>query len=378
MKRARSEGKANRAFKFRLYPNTEQEALLAKTFGCVRFVFNRMLKQRIEHYEQTRETLQNTPAQLKGEFPWLKEVDSLALVGAQNNLDVAFRNFFRGLKDGRSIGFPRFKRKTGQNSYTTCCVNGNIRLIGNRLKLPKLEGIRVRVHREVPSHYTLKSVTVSRTASGQYFAAILYEFTEVSQEPVVPQEFLGLDCSMAELYVDSNNYRPKYARLFRKNEARLAREQRKLSRMVKGSSNYYRQKRRVASIHEQIARQRKDFLHQESRRITNSSDAVAVEDLNLQALAQTLNLGKSVADLGFGMLRGFLSYKLKEQGKHLVVIDRWFPSTKQCSRCGSVKEEIILSERLYRCDHCGLELDRDHNAAINICDKGRSTFLQAG
>jgi len=378
MKRARSAGKENRAFKFRLYPNTEQEVLLAKTFGCVRYVFNKMLEQRIEHYERTGQTLQNTPAQFKEANPWLREVDSLALVGAQNNLDAAFKNFFRGLREGRKIGFPRFKRKTGLNSYTTNYVNGNIRLSRNRLKLPKLGEVRVRVHREIPLHYKLKSVTISRTASGQYYAAILYEYNAPGIEAVIPENFLGLDCSMAELYVDSNNHRPEYVRVFREAEARLAREQRKLSRMVKGSSNYYRQKQRIASIHERIARQRKDFLHQESRRITNSWDAVVVEDLNLRAMAQTLNLGKSVADLGFGMLREFLAYKLQECGKHLVVIDRWFPSTKRCSRCGSVKEEIGLSERVYSCEQCGFQADRDHNAAVNIRDEGKRMFLHAG
>ncbi|MEF9921113.1 MAG: RNA-guided endonuclease TnpB family protein, partial [Erysipelotrichaceae bacterium] len=190
----------NKAYKFRIYPNTEQQILFAKTFGCVRFVYNRMLSDKINHYEKTKENLYCYPSQYKSEFEWLKEVDSLALVGAYNNLKSAYNNFFRDKK----IGFPKFKAKKNHHlSYTTNCVNGNIRLQNNYLVLPKVKAIKIKQHREIPQDYLLKSVTVSKTPSGKYFASILFEY-EQNIKQIVPQSYIGLDFSMKELYIASD------------------------------------------------------------------------------------------------------------------------------------------------------------------------------
>jgi putative transposase len=358
----------NKAFKFRMYPNQEQAVLFAKTFGCVRFIYNKMLADKMAHYERTKKNLYCYPSQYKAEFNWLKEVDSLALVGAYNALTAAYNNFFRNPK---KVGFPHFKSKhKGHNSYTTNLIkgSGNVTLSDEGLKLPKVGSVKIKQHRQVPQNYTLKSVTVSQTPAGKYYASILYEY-EANIIPVEPVKFVGLDFSMKQLYVSSDGQLAAYPRFYRQSLEKLAREQRKLSRRQKGGKNRGKQRLMVARLHERIANQRLDFLHKQSRQITNANDAVCVEDLDMKAMSQALNFGKSVSDNGWGMFVNMLVYKLAEQGKQLVKIDKWFPSSKTCSVCGRVKEELPLSARAYVCE-CGAILDRDLNAAINIKNEG--------
>ena len=357
--------KANRAYKFRLYPNKAQQELIHKTFGCVRFVYNKMLGEKIAHYQKHGESLQVTPAKYKADFEWLKEVDSLALTSEWKHLEKAYSNFFRS----KSMGFPKFKsKKSDRRSYTTNCVNGNIRIEGKCIKLPKLGFVKVKQHRIIPTYYKLKSATISQTASGKYYVAILFEYqTDIQPKPI--KNTIGLDFSMAELYISSDSNNPQYPRFYRRALDKLKRMQRVLSKMQKYSSNYYKQKRKIAKYHEYIANSRKDFLHKQSRQIANAYDCVAIEDLNMRAMAQSLNFGKSIHDNGWGMFVIFLNYKLAEQGKYLIKIDKWFPSSKTCSACGTIKNEISLSERIYICD-CGCILDRDINAAINIKNEG--------
>jgi putative transposase len=299
---------ANKAYKFRLYLTQEQEQLLVKTFGCVRFFYNKMLAARKETYEQLKddkEALKNqkipTPAKYKKEFAWLKEVDSLALANAQLNLQKAYQNFFSGHAE-----FPKFKSRKAKQSYTTNVVNGNIMLLDGYIKLPKLKFVKIKQNREIPSHHTIKSCTVSRT---------------------------------------------------------------KLSRRKKGSNRWHKQRLKVAKLHEKIANQRKDFLHKESHKLAKRYDCVVIEDLNMKGMSQALNFGKSVADNSWGMFTTFLQYKLEEQGKKLIKIDKWFPSSKTCSCCGQVKESLSLSERTFHCE-CGFVADRDWNAATNIKNEG--------
>jgi putative transposase len=354
-----------KAFRFRIRPNAEQIVLLVRTFGCYRFIYNRMLADKIAYYKETGKSLRTTPAQYKAEFQWLREVDSLALANEQLHLESAYKNFFRD----KGTGFPRFKSKRGGlGSYTTNLVNGNIALTAGYLKLPKLGLVRIKQHRQVPKGHRLKSVTITLTASGKYYASILYDY-DVEVTPVAPVEVLGLDYSMPELYVDSNGATPAYPRPYRQSQGKLAREQRKLSNRKKGGKNREKQRIKVARLHERVANQRKDFLHKQSRQIANACDAVSIEDLNMRGMSQALHFGKSVSDNGWGMFTGFLSYKLAEQGKKLVKIDKWYPSSKKCSCCGQVKEELPLSEREFRCD-CGFICDRDWNAAMNIRDEG--------
>ena len=362
----------NKAYKFRIYPNAEQQIILAKTFGCVRFIYNQMLSDKINHYEETKQKLNNTPAQYKSKFPWLKEVDSLALANAQMNLQMAYNSFFRNPK----IGFPKFKsKKSNRRSYTTNCVNGNISIDNGFLKLPKVGLVKLKQHRLILSNYKLKSVTISQTPSGKYYASVLFEYENQIQEQEL-HDFLGLDFSMHGLYKDSNGNEPAYPRYYRQAEERLKREQRKLSLMQKGSKNRSKQRIKVANLHEKVANQRKDFLHKQSRQIVNAYDCVCIENLDMKAMSQSLNFGKSVADDGWGMFVTFLKYKLEETGKRLVKVNKFFASSQICNVCGYKNTATKnLSIRAWDCPECGTHHDRDINAAINIRNEGMRLVL---
>ena len=362
----------NKAYKFRIYPNTEQQIILAKTFGCVRFIYNQMLSDKINHYEETKQKLNNTPAQYKSKFPWLKEVDSLALANAQMNLQTAYNSFFRNPK----IGFPKFKsKKSNRRSYTTNCVNGNISIDNGFLKLPKVGLVKLKQHRLILSNYKLKSVTISQTPSGKYYASVLFEYENQIQEQEL-HDFLGLDFSMHGLYKDSNGNEPAYPRYYRQAEERLKREQRKLTLMQKGSKNRSKQRIKVANLHEKVANQRKDFLHKQSRQIANAYDCVCIENLDMKAMSQSLNFGKSIADDGWGMFVTFLKYKLEETGKRLVKVNKFFASSQICNVCGYKNTATKnLSIRAWDCPKCGAHHDRDINAAINIRNEGMRLVL---
>ena len=365
----------NKAYNFRLYPTKEQEILFAKTFGCVRFVYNKMLEERIEIYEhfkdddvELKKHKAPTPAKYKSEYVWLKEVDSLALANAQMNLQTAYSNFFRDTQ----IGFPKFKAKhRDKDSYTTNNVNNNIRIEDKKIKLPKLGFIKMKQHREILSNQVIKSCTISKPPSGKYFVSILVEYFQEVQ-PISPtrENVLGLDFSMKTLYADSQGVEADYPRFYRKALEKLAREQRKLAKCTKGSNNRRKQKIKVAKVHEKVANCRKDFLHKKSREMVDSYDAIVIEDLNMKAMSQCLNFGKSVGDNAWGMFTTFLKYKLENEGKLLVRVDKWFPSSKTCHYCGEIKKELGLSEREWTCESCGCTIDRDYNASKNIRDEG--------
>ncbi len=365
---------ANKAYKFRIYPNDEQIVLFAKTFGCVRLVYNHWLDRKIKQYEQDKTAVGYTTcakemAEMKKseEYAFLKEVDSVSLQQSLRHLDTAFQNFFKQPK----TGFPRFKsKKHNRNSYSTVYINGNIAISEGYLKLPKIGQVRLKQHRTVPNEYKLKSVTVSQTPSGKYYASVLFEYESNNEEKEL-HSFLGLDYSMHELYKDSNGNEPQYPRYYRRSEKKLKKEQRKLSLMQKGSKNRDKQRIKVAKLHERVSNQRKDFLHKQSRQITNAYDCVCIEDLDMKAMSQALNFGKSVSDNGWGMFVAFLKYKLEAQGKKLVKVDKFFASSQTCSCCGYVnKGTKDLAVRAWDCPECGMHHDRDVNAAINIRNEG--------
>ena len=359
------------AYQFRLYPNQEQKKLFTKTFGCVRFIWNQMLADEQYFYDATDAFFIPTPAKYKKHHPFLREVDSLALNNAQLNLQTAFKAFFKNPKDFKH---PKFKsKKNNWHSYTTNLCNGNIQVTKTHIRLPKIGKVRIRGYRPVPEDYQLKSVTVKCTPTGKYYASVLYAY-ETNVKPIDPKSFIGLDYSSPELYISSNGEIPGFPKPYRTALKQLAKAQRKLSHMQKGSSNYKKQRRKVALIHEKIANQRKDFLHKQSRQIANAYDCVCVENLDMEQQGRTLNFGKAVHDNGWGSFLLYLEYKLKTQGKQLVKVDRWFPSSKLCHVCGYKNTAISgmsgLKIRDWICPVCNTHHDRDTNAAINIRNEG--------
>lgn len=370
---ASHEDTAVRAYKYRLYPNREQAELLHKTFGCARKVYNLLLSERLDLYrrykddpDELRKQKLSTPAALKAEYSYLREVDSLALCNAQCNLEAAFSAFF----SGRSA-IPTFKKKRrARLAYTTNNVSDSIRIDSGRLRLPKVGYIKIKRHRPMPEGSVIKSVTVSCTGSGKYYASILVETTTETPYAHAIESVIGLDYSSKELYADSQGASPEYPHYYRKGEGKLAKEQRKLSRKKKFSKNWHKQKRRVAKEHEKTANRRKDFLNKLSYKLANEYDAVVVESIDMKTMSQGLRLGKSTYDNGFGMFRNMLRYKLADRGKWLIEADRYYPSSKLCSVCGYKNAELTLSDRVWKCPSCGTILDRDVNAAVNIRDEG--------
>lgn len=361
-----------KGFKFAIYPTLEQRVLLEKTFGCTRFLYNKMLDDKIQHYEQTKENLLLTPAKYKDAYPFLKEVDCMALINTQRNLERAYRNFFREER----YGFPRWKSKhKSKKAYTTNMIHNNIELKDGFIKMPKLKMVKIRQHRQIPSDYQLKSVTISQKANGKYEASLLYEY-EISVVQKKVEKVIGLDYAQSCLYVDSEGSSAQYPHYYIVWENRLAKEQRKLSHMKKNSHNWQRQRNKISEIYEKINHQRRDFLHKRSKQIANVWDAVIVEDLNMMELSKSLHLGKNLMDNAYGLFRNYLAYKLQDQGKQLIRVDRYFASSKTCSACGNVRDAIAIDNRLFHCPMCGFQLDRDHNAAINLKNEGRKLLLE--
>jgi len=354
----------NKAYEYRIYPTADQKSLIHKTFGCVRFVYNTFLGSRVKLYEESKQSISyNTQAKelpiLKTQYEWLKEVDSTSLQNSANHLDVAFKNFF-----SKRAKFPKFKsKKHPQKSYSSQCVNHNIRLEKDMLQLPKLGKVRVKLHRNIPENSKILSATIKQTATGKYLVSISVEFEkELTEKPI--NTSLGLDFAMDGLYVDSMGEKTNYPYFYYQAQQKLRKASRKLSRMKLKSNNWYKQKCAVAKIHERVANARKDYLHKLTKNLAYTYDMIGVEDLNMQGMSKALKFGKKVHDNAWGMFLTFLNYKLLEQGKQLIKIDKWFPSTKTCSHCGAIRE-MQLSDRVYRCE-CGFELDRDHNSALNI------------
>lgn len=382
--------KTHIAVRFRAYPTEEQARLIDRTIGCARFVYNLMLETRIAHYQTTWESCRPTPALYKDTYPFLREVDSMALCNAQLALERAYRRFF----DNGCKGFPRYKSKRrGKAAYTTNRIGGNIRLDdkARRLKLPKLGWLAVRQHKHIPNDWRLKSVTVEHRPSGRYTATILFERETQTPEQVEPVRIVGLDYASHGLYVSSDGEKAEYPGYYRKTQDKLAREQRKLSHMVKGSMNWRKQCRRVARLHEKTANRRRDFHHKQANRLAASYDAVAIESLRLKNMVKKpkpkpdpehpghwlrngrkakSGLAKSTLDNGYGAFCALLSYKLSRQGKQLIRVGTWFPSSQLCHDCG-YRNPLVkdLSIREWVCPACGVLHDRDVNAALNIRDE---------
>ena len=351
-----------KAYKYRIYPDAEQMQFFAKCFGCVRFVYNRMLSDRIEHYNLTGKSLNNTPAQYKSEFTWLKEVDSLALANAQMNLNTAYRNFFFRNK---SNGFPKFKsKKTNNFSYTTNNQKGTVYVENGYIKLPKLKSpVKIRQHRSFEG--VIKSCTISKAPSGKYPISILVE-TAIQKLPASDMR-VGIDVGIKDFAVLSNGEAYKNPKHLRKSEKRLAKLQRDLSRKQIGSSNRNKARIKVAKLHEKIANQRMDFLHKKSTEIIRENQAIVIEDLKVKNLMKNHNLAKSIAEVSWSRFREMLDYKSRWYGRELIIAPPDYPSSQLCSDCGNRSSQTKdLACRIYVCPECGLEIDRDYNASLNL------------
>ena len=361
-----------RGFKFRVYPNEEQKIYFAKTFGCCRKVWNLMLAKQNWAYENGLKVKLN-PADYKEEYPYLKETDSLALCSEYKFLTQAFSNYFNNPKQ---FSKPKFKCKHDPiKSYTTNMLNSNIKILenGKYIKLPKIEKLRIKMHRSLPEGCFIKRVTVSQTAD-KYFVSILCEWEiENKVASLDTDKTIAADYSSHNFAVFNQNIdfdiKP-FLHMFRKYEEKLAFEQKKLSVKKLHSKNWHRQKTKVDKIHMKISNCRIDFLHKLSANLTKSYDIICFEDINLRNIAQSLSLGKSTNDNGFGMFRSFVEYKADEKGKLVQYVDRFYPSSKLCSVCGYKKVDLLLNDRQWQCPVCNTMHDRDLNAAINIKKEG--------
>ncbi|CAI3514537.1 IS200/IS605 family element transposase accessory protein TnpB [Enterococcus cecorum] len=369
-----------KAYKFRIYPTEEQEIFFAKTFGCVRKVYNLMLNDRKKAYEEVKNDPSKkmtfpTPAKYKKEFPFLKEVDSLALANAQLHLDKAYKNFFRN----KSVGFPRFKsKKNSVQSYTTNNQNGTVALIDNKfIKVPKLKSlIRIKLHRQPKG--IIKSATISRRASGKYYISLLCK-EEINELPKT-NSAIGIDLGITDFAILSDGQKIDNNRFTSKMEKKLKREQRKLSKRAllaknKGiplseAKNYQKQKRKVARLHEKVMNQRTDFLNKLSTEIIKNHDIICIEDLNVKGMLRNHKLARSISDVSWSSFVAKLQYKADWYGREIIKVDQWFPSSQICSECGHKDGKKPLDIREWTCPICYTHHDRDINASINILTEG--------
>ena len=365
-----------RSYEIRIYPNARQRELIGRTFGCCRYVYNRVLAMRQEEYGRNGKSrgigsyMTQLPVWKKTDAPFLAEVDSMALQQSLRDLDRAYQNFFRN--PGRT-GFPKFRSKhAGRRSYRTnmACVPDP-----RHVKLPKLGLVKARVSRRIEGR--VLSATVKQVPSGRYFVCLCC--TDCPEPEAAPGAIavLGIDAGVHDLMARSDGVKVANPKALARGERKLAREQRRLSRKRKGSKRREKQKRKVALVHERIANQRKDAIHKATTDAVRESQAIAVEDLDVRGMERDRRLAKAVADASMSEMMRQLEYKCSWHGRRFVKVSRWYPSSKTCSRCGHVLEELPLSVRAWTCPACGARHDRDLNAAVNIARKG-ARLLEEG
>ena len=356
-----------KSFKFRIYPTQEQRGKINKTIDCPRFIYNKMLENKIKYYEQTGKFLKDSFSWYKRKYKWLNEVDSTALNNGREHLNTAYNNFMRV----KGKGHPKFKTKRrSKKTYTTAYVNNNIRLEKNTIRLPKIGYVKIKLHRQLPRLYRIKNCTIEHTNSGKYYISILAE-SEYSTPKIEldRNKSVGLDYSSPSFYVGSQSVKANHPKFYRKCESKIKKEQRALSRKVQGSRNYEKQRIKLVKVYDKIVNRRKDWLNNLSIRLVKRYDYICIEDLGVVEIGKILRLGKNTCDNSWGIFVKMLQYKADSFGKKLIKIDRWFPSSKTCRFCGYINKNLKLKGREWEC-RCGARILRDGNAAINILNEG--------
>ena len=363
--------KKQKSYKYRLLPNLDQRILFEKTFGCSRFIWNQLLADKIAFYKETGKLLYNTPAQYKTDYPWLKEVDSLALANVQLNLQQAYKFFFQS-----KFGFPKFKSKKTAQSYKTNNQKGTIALSDGKVKLPKVGWVKLKLHRQPKGE--IKSATISKTATGKYYISILCE-EEILPLPKTDSN-LGVDLGLENFAILSTGEKVENPRFLGSLSTKLAKEQKVLSRRallakkegkkLSDCRNYQKQRLKVARIHEKIFNQRKDFLNKLSTHFIKNHDVICIEDLASKNLMKNHHLARAIGDASWSEFIQQLHYKADWYGKKIIQISRWFPSSQLCSTCGVSSGKKPLSIREWTCANCHTHHDRDINASLNILKEG--------
>lgn len=350
-----------KSYKFRIYPNTEQEIALAKSFGCCRWFWNYSLNLCQETYQATGKTLsrlaiQKLLPQLKKEYEWLTDAYSQCLQVVALNLSTAYRNFF-----DKRARLPRFKSKHGRQSIS---YPANVKFEGDYLKLPKIGLVYCVKHREFEG--TIKTVTISKNPDGKYYASVLVDEGKEQPKTSAEGKAIGIDLGLTHFAITSNGSKFDNPRHLVKHQRNLSRKQQKLSRKKKGSITRAKARLAVAKVHSKISRCREDFLHKLSRKIVNENQVIAVENLNVKGMVKNHNLAKAISDCGWGMFCTMLKYKSDWEGRTYMEVDRFFPSSKTCHVCLNQVSSLALDVRSWTCEHCQSTHDRDINASINI------------
>lgn len=375
-----------KAYKFRIYPNESQKELINKTFGCSRFIYNYFLSMYKESkHTKASENIKYYTNYLKYECPFLQEIDSIVIRKSLFNLEDSFKRYFK-----RQSEYPKFKSKFKRNSYNTNAVYGSYKnnnycnieldLENKTIKLPKLKNIKIRGYRNLKYiNGRILNATISRESNGKYYVSVLYEISEKVKE-VTPTSIIGIDLGVKKLLILSDGNTYENNKYIEKYEKRIKRTQRELSRKVKGSSNYYKCKKKLAILHSKLANSRKYYIHKITKNITNEYDIITCEKLHTKEMiinGKKNTLSKNINDACFNEILRQLEYKSKFKGKQFYQIYEYYSSSQICSRCDNQdKKYKNLNERIYECTKCHLELDRDLNASINIMFEGLKMYIE--